>query len=70
MGADVFGRIGDASIADAVGDALREKPFDEVILVTPPTNLVEHLIGDLGSRVKRIGDVLVTHVIVPDARRA
>ncbi len=70
LGANVSGKIGAASITDAIDDTLREQSFDEVILATPPATLMERLFGDLGSRVKQIKDVLVTQVVIPQARPA
>ncbi len=68
LGADVSGEIGADSIPEAIGDTLRSRRFDEVILATPPPSLTERLFGDLESRVKQLENIPVTHIVVPQAR--
>jgi hypothetical protein len=70
LGADVTGAVGDVSIADAILDALRAQSFDEVILATPPATITEQFLGNLATQVKRIKDIPITHVVIPEAHTA
>jgi hypothetical protein len=63
LGCPVTGEVGDARPVDAVLDALRREPADEVVLSTLPPGVSRWLRTDLVRRVERAVDVPVTHVI-------
>ncbi|MDX1658977.1 MAG: hypothetical protein R3343_09175 [Nitriliruptorales bacterium] len=62
LGAEVTGEVGDANPVAAVGDALREGDYDEVILSTLPPGISKWLGMDLPSRIQRSVDLPVTLV--------
>jgi hypothetical protein len=61
-GAEAMGAIGDPDPMVAVEAALREQPFDEVIVSTLPPGASRWLAMDLVHRVQRAVDLPVTHV--------
>lgn len=63
LGCEVTGEIGDSRPMDAVDDALRRGPVDEVVVSTLPPGPSRWLRADLVSRLQRKVDVPVTHVI-------
>ena len=63
LGAEVDGEVGDARPVDAVADAVRRTPFDEIILVTFPPGMSRWLRQDLPSRVLRTFNLPVTHLV-------
>lgn len=63
LGAEVDGEVGDARPVDAIADALRRAPFDEIILVTFPAGVSRWLRQDLPSRVQRTFSLPVTHLV-------
>lgn len=62
LGATVDGQVGDERPLDAMRDALRRWPCDEVILSTLPAGVSRWLGMDLVSRATRVLPVPVTHV--------
>lgn len=62
LGAEVDGLVGDERPLDAMRDALRRWPCDEVILSTLPAGASRWLGMDLVSRATRVLSVPVTHV--------
>jgi GABA permease len=62
-GASVTGEVGDASPMQAIADAIRHQPFDEMILSTFPPSISRWVALDLPQRVKRRYDLPVTHVV-------
>lgn len=66
LGIDVDGHVGDERPLDAIRDALRENPCDEIILSTLPRGASRWLRMDLVSRVTRTFTIPVTHVEAPD----
>lgn len=62
LGAEVDGQVGDERPLDAMRDALRRWPCDEVILSTLPAGASRWLKMDLVSRAARTLPVPVTHV--------
>jgi hypothetical protein len=62
-GAEVTGAVGDASPVLAIADAIRERPFDEVILSTFPPSISRWVKLDLPQRVRRRYGLPVTHVV-------
>jgi hypothetical protein len=62
-GARVEGLLGDIRVMDAISDALRAVPFDEVIVSTLPAGYSRWLGQNLPRRVHRRFRVPVTHVI-------
>ncbi len=64
LGAEFDGEVGDVRPVDAIADALRRRPFDEVVLVTFPPGVSRWLRQDLPSRVERAFDLPVTHLVV------
>src|SRR5690606_26769352 len=63
LGAQVDGQVGDERPLDAMLDALRRWPCDEVILSTLPAGASRWLGMDLVSRAQRVLPVPVTHVM-------
>lgn len=66
-GLEVSGRVGDASPTLAIGDALLDHPYDEIILSTLPPGLSKWLKGDLPDRVRRRYDIPLTVVVAEAA---
>jgi hypothetical protein len=62
LGAEIDGQVGDERPLDAMRDALRIWPCDEVILSTLPAGASRWLKMDLVSRASRVLPVPVTHV--------
>jgi GABA permease len=62
LGAQVDGQVGDERPLDAMLDALRRWPCDEVILSTLPARASRWLKMDLVSRASRTLPIPVTHV--------
>lgn len=62
LGVDVDGHVGDERPMDAIRDALREVPCDEIILSTLPRGVSRWLGMDLVARASRAFPVPVTHV--------
>lgn len=62
LGAEVDGQVGDARPLDAMQDALRRWPCDEIILSTLPAGASRWLRMDLVSRATRTFTIPVTHV--------
>lgn len=67
LGAEVDGQVGDERPLDAMRDALRATPCDEIILSTLPRGASRWLGMDLVSRAVRTFSVPVTHVEATDA---
>jgi hypothetical protein len=67
LGAEVDGQVGDERPLDAMLDALRRWPCDEVILSTLPAGASRWLRMDLVSRASRVLPIPLTHV---EARQA
>ena len=63
LGAEVHGLVGDASPMEAIGDAMADQEFDEIILSTLPPGISRWLRQDLPRRVEKAFDVPVTHVV-------
>ena len=66
---DPTGEVGDEDPLGAIGDVLRERSFDEVILSTLPPGISRWLRQDLPHRVQRAYDVPVTHVVAEVPRK-
>ncbi|HSL66926.1 MAG TPA: hypothetical protein VK977_02060 [Actinomycetota bacterium] len=66
LGADASGEVGDRNPMLAIEDALREEPFDEIILSTLPPGLSRWLRLDLPSRVAGHFALPVTHLVAGD----
>jgi GABA permease len=62
LGATVDGDVGDADPVRGVGDTLKEKTYDEVIISTLPSGLSRWLHQDLPHRVERKYKLPVTVV--------
>lgn len=70
LGADADGEVGDESPLEAIGDAVRDQEFDEIILSTLPPGMSRWLRQDLPHRVERSFEIPVTHVVgQPEANR-
>ena len=63
LGAEVSGEVGDPDPLQAIADALRERPFDEIILSTLPPGASRWLKQDLPHRVERSFSIPITHVV-------
>jgi GABA permease len=66
LGAEVDGQVGDERPMDAIQDALRRWPCDEVIISTLPAGASRWLKMDLVSRAIRALSIPVTHVEAPE----
>jgi hypothetical protein len=62
LGAEVTGEVGNERPIDAIGNVLREREIDEIVLSTLPPGLSRWLKQDLPSRVERVYDLPVSHV--------
>ena len=62
-GVEMTGAVGDVSPVRAVGDALIESDYDEVILSTLPPGPSRWLHQDVPHRLERSIDIPVTHVV-------
>jgi hypothetical protein len=62
MGADIDGLVGDASPMAAIGDAMLESQFDEIIISTLPPGLSRWLKQDLAHRAERRYKLPITMV--------
>ena len=68
MGADIEGTIGDMNPFEAIGDVLREKHVDLIVLSTLPPGMSKWLHRDLPARIEKNYDVdLVTIIGDPEA---
>ncbi|MFL5796730.1 MAG: hypothetical protein ACJ77A_02210 [Actinomycetota bacterium] len=63
LGADVDGEVGDADPVQAIGDAIRQSSFDEIILSTLPAGPSRWLRRDVPHRVEKAFRLPVTHVV-------
>ncbi len=63
LGAEVGGEVGDARPMLAIGDAMIEREFDEIIVSTLPAGVSRWLKQDLVSRIRRKTELPVTHLI-------
>jgi hypothetical protein len=63
IGAEASGEVGDPDPLQAIGDALREQMFDEIILSTFPLGASRWLKQDLPHRVERTYSIPVTHIV-------
>ena len=71
LGATVAGDVGDEDPVRGVGDALREKTYDEVIISTLPSGISRWLHQDLPHRIERkykLPVTVVTAKSVPGSR--
>jgi hypothetical protein len=59
---DAHAHVGDVDPVQAIADALREFPADEVILLTAPDEDATWLESDLGARAKERFAVPLTHL--------
>ncbi len=67
LGSEADGEIGDPDPVQAVRDAMREQPIDEVIVSTLPKGLSRWLGEDVPSRLRVAVSVPITVVSQPDA---
>ena len=63
MGADIEGRVGDMNPFEAIGDVLREKHMDLIVLSTLPPGISKWLHRDLPARIERNYSVPLTTII-------
>lgn len=63
LGAEADGEVGDPDPLQAIGDVLRERSFDEILLSTLPAGVSRWLGLDLPRRVGKAFGVPVTHVV-------
>jgi hypothetical protein len=63
VGATATGDVVDEHPMYAIGDALRDQPFDEIIISTLPVGLSKWLKADLPARARREFGLPVTHVV-------
>ena len=69
-GAEIDGVVGDTRPLYAVGDALIERPHDEIVVSTLPPGASRWLKQDLPHRIERQFGLPVTHVVAePAAKR-
>jgi hypothetical protein len=65
LGADVIGDVGDPSPVVAIGELLRRRPFDALILSTLPVGPSQWLRSDVPTRIERLFNVPVEQVTPP-----
>ena len=65
LGADVIGEVGDPSPVVAIGDVLRRRPFDALILSTLPVGPSRWLRHDVPDRIERLFGIPVELVTPP-----
>jgi hypothetical protein len=65
LGADVVGDVGDPSPVVAIGDVLRRRSFDALILSTLPVGPSQWLRGDVPVRIQRLFGIPVELVTPP-----
>ncbi len=63
LGAEIEGLVGDELPVDAIGDVLRKRKIDEIILSTLPAGASRWLKQDLLHRVERRYKLPVTHIV-------
>lgn len=66
LGADVHGEVGDPSPIVAIGEVLRHREFDELILSTLPPGPSQWLRRGVPDGIKRLFHLPVTLVVAPD----
>ncbi len=66
LGADVHGEVGDPSPIVAIGDVLRHRDFDELILSTLPPGPSQWLRRGVPEGIERLFHRPVTLVVAPD----
>lgn len=65
LGADVVGEVGDQSPVAAIGELLRRRPFDALILSTLPAGPSRWLRSDVPSRIDQLFGIPVELVTPP-----
>ena len=65
LGADVVGDVGDPSPVVAIGEVLRRRSFDALILSTLPVGPSQWLRGDVPARIERLFGIPVDLVTPP-----
>ena len=65
LGADVVGEVGDLSPVVAIGELLRRRPFDALILSTLPVGPSQWLRSDVPSRIDQLFGIPVELVTPP-----
>jgi hypothetical protein len=65
LGADVVGEVGDPSPVVAIGELLRRRPFDALILSTLPVGPSQWLRGDVPNRIEQLFNLPVELVTPP-----
>ena len=65
LGADIVGDVGDPSPVVAIGEVLRRRAFDALILSTLPVGPSQWLRGDVPARIKQLFGIPVTLVTPP-----
>lgn len=63
LGCEVTGEVGNERPLDAILDAVRRQPFDEIILSTLPVGPSRWLGQDLPHRAQRATGLPVTHLV-------
>jgi hypothetical protein len=65
LGADIVGDVGDPSPVAAIGEVLRRRSFDALILSTLPVGPSQWLRGDVPARINQLFGLPVTLVTPP-----
>ena len=65
LGADVVGEVGVASAVVAIGEVLRRRSFDELILSTLPVGPSQWLRNEVPARIEQLFNLPVTLVTLP-----
>ena len=68
LGADVVGDVGDPSPVVAIGELLRRRSFDALILSTLPVGPSQWLRGDVPARIEQLFGIPVSLVTPPTER--
>ena len=69
IGADIDGMVGDPRPLSAVGDAVLEHSYDEIVVSTLPPGASRWLKQDLPHRVERQFRLPVTHIVAEPATK-
>lgn len=68
LGAEVVGEVGDPSPVVAIGELLRRRSFDTLILSTLPAGPSQWLRGDVPARIQRLFNIPV-ELVTPELDR-
>ena len=68
VGINADGEVAEDRLMWSIDQALQGRPYDAIVLSTPPTVVRSALGADLAAQVERAYGIPVVHVVAPDAR--